>query len=285
MLTFVEAISLAGDRKKQNDDAFGSTRKWAWVIDGATDLHEPPMSGYGSDAAWLATYLNERLASSALGYDIFGSNAEDLQHELREASDSLRKEWAFDGALDIPKWQFPIASALLVAEFEGRLEFADLGDCRCFILDADGAVHVLGGPEHAVEAETRLAAQQTDAHKPLLLREATIARLREMRGALNREGAEWTFCLDPACADHVRVKRLEIRRPAHVLLMTDGFAALVDRYGAYDAASLVCAVVDRGLQELGRELRAIETSDAGAALHPRFKTSDDATALLMRLTD
>ena len=66
--------------------------------------------------------------------------------------------------------------------------------------------------------------------------------------------------------------------------MTDGFSALTDRYGAYDAPGLVRAALDKGLQELGRELRAIETADAAGARHPRFKPSDDATALLMRLS-
>jgi hypothetical protein len=161
----------------------------------------------------------------------------------------------------------------------------ELGDCRCFMLSADGVLHVVGGPEDAADAETQLAAQQTDPEKPLLRREATIARLRELRGALNLEGAHWTFCLDPNCAEHARAHRFELNRPAHILLMTDGFSALTDRYRAYDAAGLVRAAVDKGLQELGRELRAIETADAGGAKHPRFKASDDATALLMRLTD
>jgi hypothetical protein len=76
----------------------------------------------------------------------------------------------------------------------------------------------------------------------------------------------------------------QLARPAYLLLMTDGFAALADRYRAYDAAGLLRAVLDRGLQELAREVRAIETADAGGAKHPRFKASDDATALLMRLT-
>ncbi len=66
--------------------------------------------------------------------------------------------------------------------------------------------------------------------------------------------------------------------------MSDGFSALVDRYQAYDAAGLVCAALDKGLQELARELRAIEAADAAGTRHPRFKVSDDATALLMRLS-
>ena len=97
-------------------------------------------------------------------------------------------------------------------------------------------------------------------------------------------GSHWTFGLDPACADHARTWSLELRRPAHLLLMTDGFAALTDRYDAYGAGDLVQAALTRGLQELGRELRQIEVADAGGAKHPRFKASDDATALLMRLS-
>jgi hypothetical protein len=102
---------------------------------------------------------------------------------------------------------------------------------------------------------------------------------------MNRpEPGYWTFCIDPACADQARSWSFALTRPAHVLLMSDGFAALTDRYGAYDGVGLVRAAIEKGLQELGRELRAIEAADAGGALHPRFKRSDDATALLLRLT-
>jgi hypothetical protein len=286
MLTLIESISLAGDRKKQNDDAFGSTRAWGWVIDGATDLHEKPLTTYPSDAAWIATYLSERLAGSAMAFDLHGANTDDLRQEIKSASQALREDWASAWPIPFEKWRSPIASVLILSEFEERsLEIVDLGDCRCFMLDADGGAHVVGGPDDAADAETQLAAQQTDADKPLLQRETTISRLRQMRAELNREGAHWTFCLDPTCAAHVRVHRLELKRPAHILLMTDGFSALTDRYRAYDAAGLVRAAIDEGLHELGRELRAIETADAGGAKHPRFKASDDATALLLRLTD
>ncbi|MEZ6022223.1 MAG: hypothetical protein R3C16_02140 [Hyphomonadaceae bacterium] len=44
MLTFVESISLAGDRAKQNDDACGFAHGRGWVLDGATDLHDAPLT-------------------------------------------------------------------------------------------------------------------------------------------------------------------------------------------------------------------------------------------------
>lgn len=275
MLTFIESISLAGDRTKQNDDACGFAGPRAWVIDGATDLHDAPLTGGASDASWLAQYLNRRLCEP------FGN---DWVRELSGLSQQAGS-W-FNQLVKQPyeKWQSPIASLLMLMERGDEIVGGDLGDCRVFALGADGAVHMAGGPQGAADDETESAARQTDAHKPLLERTETLARLREQRAAINCEGAPWTFCLDPECGKHIRGWRFKLQTPAHLLLMTDGFSALSDRYRAYDAAGLVRAALDKGLQELGRELRAIETADAGGAKHPRYKRSDDATALLMRLS-
>lgn len=275
MLTFVEAISLAGDRGKQNDDACGFANGRAWVLDGATDLHDAPLMGGASDAAWIAHFANARLHR----------NADDLIAAIRDASAAASAAFsARIGARAFERWQSPISSLLLLEETPSGVAGADLGDSRLFALGADGGVQVTGGPEDAADHETALAAKQADKHKPLLKRTDTVNILREHRAALNRDGARWTFCLDPACADHARTFAISLPRPAHLLLMSDGFSALSDRYRAYQPGSLVNAALAKGLQELGRELRAIEVSDAAGDKHPRFKQSDDATALLMRLT-
>lgn len=275
MLTFVEAISLAGDRAKQNDDACGFARGKAWVIDGATDLHDAPLTGWASDAAWIAHFANACL---------HGADMDEVRAAVRQASLAASAAFArIAGGFDSERWKLPIASLLIVTECEEGVAGLDLGDCRAFALDAGGEAFSIGGHDEAAGAETQLAAQQTDADLPLLKRAATIEMLRRMRAAQNGAGGSWTFSLDPACADHARAWRLRLKRPARLLLMSDGFAALADRYGAYDAGALVRAAFDRGLQELTRELRAIEAADAAGARHPRFKRSDDATALLLRL--
>jgi hypothetical protein len=274
MLTLVESISLAGDRAKQNDDAFGFTGNRAWVIDGATDLHDAPLTGAASDASWLAHHANVFLHQT--GHDV--------RQAVRMASVTAAREFALevkDRAYE--RWQSPIASVLMLETMAYGVRGIDLGDCRIFALDASGTVHVAGGPVGARDAEVAAAAQQTDTDKPLLQRSATIDMLRRSRASLNQPGAHWTFGLDPECVDHARGWAFEFEKTAHLLMMTDGFAVLADQYGAYDPAGLVRAAVEKGLQELGREIRAIENDDAGGAAHPRFKKSDDATALLMRL--
>ncbi len=66
-----------------------------------------------------------------------------------------------------------------------------------------------------------------------------------------------------------------------LLLATDGFLALASDYGVYDADSLMAAALSKGLAVMGEELRAIEAGDNGGDKFPRFKKSDDATALLL----
>lgn len=283
MLTLVESISLAGDRAKQNDDAFGQAQGVAWVIDGATDLHAAPLTGAASDASWFAHTLNGALHAFALPG---GADEASLRGQLKSVISDLVAPWFADitEGRAIERWQSPIASLAMAGETEAGLDLIDLGDCRIAALDANGQSWLIGGHDQAADAETQLAAQQPDADKPLLQRQSTLARLREMRAGANLPGGYWTACLDPACADAARGWRLTLARPAHILLMTDGFSALADRYGAYDGAGLIGAALAKGLQEMGRELRAIEAEDAGAAKHPRFKSSDDATAVLLRLT-
>jgi hypothetical protein len=277
VLTFIEAISLAGDRKKPNDDAYGFAGARAWVLDGATDMHGAPLTGWATDASWIAHFANRRLHAADLGADM-REVIRDVSTQAAAAFSSLSKGAAFE------KWQSPISSLLMIEETPDGVRGLDLGDSRVFALDVVDAVHAAGGVIGGRDEEADAASKQTDADKPLLERTATIDMLRRNRARLNKPGAPWTFGIDPACADHARTWAFELPRPAQILLMTDGFAVLADQYGAYDQAGLVRAVTERGLQELGRELRAIEAADAGGAKHPRFKASDDATALLLRLS-
>ncbi|MEZ5956436.1 MAG: protein phosphatase 2C domain-containing protein [Hyphomonadaceae bacterium] len=276
MLTFVEAISLAGDRNKQNDDTLGFQQKSAWVIDGATDLGETPLTKTASDASWIAQSANTSLSAWTYG---------DLREAVRSASEAAASAFSYlTRGQNVERWQLPTASLLMLTENEsGVIEGIDIGDCRVFALDANG-LQVAGG-HGGVDDEVKFAASQPDPGKPLLKRQAAIAALRRARAAMNQEGGRrWSFSLQPACADHARAWTLALKKPAHLLLMTDGFSALADRYHVYEPADLVKAAIAGGLQDLGRELRAYEQADASGARHPRFKTSDDATAILLRLT-
>jgi hypothetical protein len=280
MLTLIDALSLAGDRAKQNDDVCGWRPHQAWVIDGATDLHTASLTGAASDASWIAQIANGLFAASEIA-----PNHEAMRQATRAASIETRA--AFLALHDWPKpdWMAPLASLLLVREHDSGMLGLDLGDCRAFALDADGAAHEIGGPPNAADDETQNAARaaQDAGETPLLRHEATLDLLRAGRARQNGGNAGWAFCLKPECADHARVWALRLKRPAHVLIATDGFAALVDRYRLFTSATLIETAIAEGLHALGLRLRAYETEDARGQKHPRWKRSDDATALLLRL--
>ena len=114
------------------------------------------------------------------------------------------------------------------------------------------------------------------------------ATLRSMlaRASRNRinSGNNWLFSPDVKAASHVSRRVMKIKSGSEILLLTDGFLALASDYGAYNADSLMDGARSKGLVALGEQLRAVEADDSGGDKFPRFKKSDDATALLLRLT-
>lgn len=287
MLTVLDTISMAGDRTKQNDDMVGAAGDIAWVIDGATDLQDDPMTGWASDASWMAHRANAAFEQAAVNAP---ADETGLRSLIRAAAGAIRTDFfRFPRAetADLADW--PVSSCLLAARTADGLIGLDLGDCRVFGLDADGRAFAMGGPPAAADNERAAAAAAMQASAGndgrALYREAPVlARLRQERALRNNDPRSKLLTLHQECADVARFWSVPLKRPAHVLLATDGFAFLADRYDAYTPETLMRAVLDKGLAALLVELRAIENDDAGGAKHPRFKRSDDSTAILLRLS-
>ena len=88
--------------------------------------------------------------------------------------------------------------------------------------------------------------------------------------------------VDPAHLAFVESAKVPVAPDDEILLMTDGMAALIDDYGM-PLGMFVATLRADGLPMLAARLRAIEADDADRARYPRFKQSDDATALWLRI--
>jgi len=110
-----------------------------------------------------------------------------------------------------------------------------------------------------------------------------LTALRAARNTVNTDKGGWLFGPNKAAAEHARHAHIAAPPGTLILLASDGFLALASDYRLYDAASLMAAAQAKGLDSLGKELRALEDSDPEGRKFPRFKKSDDATALLLRL--
>ncbi len=115
-------------------------------------------------------------------------------------------------------------------------------------------------------------------------RAAFLPALRAARGRIN-SGSNWLFSPEPRAAAHVSHQTEHLAPGTRIFLASDGFLALVTDYGAYDLEGLMAAAESKRSCALGEELRVIEAGDAQGEKFARFKTSDDATALLLSWPD
>jgi hypothetical protein len=277
--TVLDTISIPGDPLKPNDDAFGHIDTAAVVLDGATSLGDSLMPG-DSDAAWIAHFGARRLMAHAGGGD---APRDALRHTLADAERSflaLRKRAPAEN------WEIPLASMAFVTRSETGFDFLWFGDCAGLLKRPSQPVETLGD---SFASKTREAERARKLAKQTGLAPTTNARSPEfmptLRKARNRvnTGTHWAFSPDPRAADFVGARSVTAPIGSHLLLASDGFLALVTDYGRYTPDTLIDRALAKGLGFLADEVREIEDADPQGHKHPRFKKSDDATAILLTL--
>ncbi|HEU0096354.1 MAG TPA: hypothetical protein VFQ52_07855 [Rhizomicrobium sp.] len=299
----IDTLTLAGDAAKANEDSSAHDLSAAVVLDGATPLGDGLMPG-PSDAAWISHFGARRILAHL-------RDGDGPRKALRAALADTQKSFeALRRAAPQDVWQTPCASMMLATlspsalriasaatgtspaksadaqrgrGAEDDLEFLWFGDCAALLKQGDGAVQIVGETLDKRAAEAGRAQKLAqEKGRPSTDRAQFIDALRATRNRIN-SGSYWLFSPDVNAASHVSRRVIRCAPGAMLLLASDGFLALASDYGAYSADTLMAAAQDKGLAALGEELRAIEAGDAGGAKFPRFKTSDDATALLLAL--
>jgi hypothetical protein len=160
------------------------------------------------------------------------------------------------------------------------------GDCAA-VIEQGGRIDTVGETlekRQAEAARAKMVAQMANMSSASGVNRPQIEPL--LRAARNRinSGRNWLFSPDGRAATHVSRHHLSLQRDTLLLIASDGFLALVSDYDAYDMPSLMAAAAAKGLAALGDELRTIEDADPLGEKFPRFKKSDDATAVLLRVT-
>jgi hypothetical protein len=279
MLEVLDSISIPGNPEKPNDDAFAHIDGAAVVMDGATGLGDQLMPGK-SDAAWLAAFGARRLMAYAREGASPGEAVGAALFDAQTSFEALRKRPPVD------TWETPFSSMMFVAENAQGTEALWFGDCAALVKRADAPVEIVGDALEKRQNEARRVAKLAEMHglSPAagINRPEYMEALRKARNFVNSNG-HWAFGPDVRAADHVSSKRIDAPKGTALLLCSDGFLALASDYNAYDADALVAAARSKGLKALCEELREIEREDPEGREFPRFKTSDDATALLLRV--
>lgn len=278
-LDLLQSISLCGDAATPNDDRAGADATRAWVIDGATDLGPPGLLGDRGGAAWLAA-----AADSAFG-QIDGHAADradggDLRATCGQVFAAVEQRFVHERRRDpVAAWELPSAAFAAVQLTGNQLDVAWAADCAVLLMSRGAATWCTPVPDRRPESAAAAALGDgvgaSTLRSPAVLDDRRRARERVDRRVLTVDATVSRRSTD--------IVTMPVSDGDSVLLMSDGFVALVDSYAAYDAAGLFAAVIERGLASLAVELRTIEQGDAACRRYPRFKRSDDATALWLRV--
>jgi hypothetical protein len=284
-IRILDTVTSPGNPEKPNDDRFGHNEACAFVIDGATGLGDRRyVEEAGSDAAWIA----ERFAHGFQQNVTRDSPIPDVSRAL-----SLQARATFLGRnADVPRYAWPLAAFAMVHATHSSLSFIGLGDSCLFLLRDDGSASLHMAIPDAY-ANEQMHARSHIARTGGITRGGgalgnpeTLAALRRHRESQNAaDSGVWTLGLVPDAADHLVSQELRIKGTSHAIVCSDGFSDLVVLYSAYTAASLVQTALDKGLAPMVDELRRLEREiDPEGHRFPRFKQSDDTTALLVELT-
>ena len=267
---------LGGGMKTGTGDdryAFDEAAGWACVVDGATDVGPVRIfAAAESDAARYAEIFAETIVRHpADAREIPQAWFARLLPRLRAA---IEREVKIP-LKDAPLASYPTAAATWVRHRKGRLEGATLGDSIAIVKSPDGAVTVFGEAGKAADEQGR--AKTVMAMTP----EDQLKWLQDVRAIHNTRNGYWVFGVQPEAAEHIVHQSCDAPAGTKALVMSDGFYRLVSPYVRYTDEGLIDAALDRGLGALMRELREMEASPEDDARIGRFKTSDDATALLV----
>ena len=253
-----------------NDDALFGNNDICVVCDGATSLFENDSNAAPESGGRVAAQITA---------DVFSKNSGCLSEMAAGANDRIRDTMEAAG-VDLRTreriWSTSFAAARIV---EGRLEWAQSGDCMILLLYGDGgcrlATEGTGHDQDVLEKWGRIGAKEDEPIQQVLAEEIAEVRKQMNRtyGVLNGE---------PEALDFVKYGVESLESVESILLFSDGFWPPSSLPSAEPDVEKIAALYRRsGLDGVRDRIRAVERTDLGCHRFPRFKIHDDISAIAL----
>jgi hypothetical protein len=274
----IDIATLAAN--EVNEDRAGAAGAFAWVIDGATDVIETPLTKAATDASWIAETLDSllrQLTDTALPdlADLPAILTGALQSEFRRAAKRQ----------PIGRHEHPSAAGLIVRTNGAHLDYVAVGDCSLLVTTRAGVLRIGVNEKDAGDLWVADALRTFRARHPEAGLDAAHAhlwpKLGAARWAMNQSDGYGVFSLTPTPLSFIKRGTQQVTPEGHALLASDGLMRLVDVFRLYTAEGLLGAAVNRGLASVAQEVRALEEADRDCLQFPRAKRCDDATGVLL----
>ncbi|UFS63083.1 hypothetical protein LOH54_02905 [Sulfurimonas sp. HSL-3221] len=266
----IEYISRSGSSDKPNEDGFDTNDAYYLLLDGATGLGMNHIPHAESDAKWFVQMfikLFKEKYARGLTTKILIENV---------LSEIQKLYMGIVGTFTLPKYELPSASMVLIRNLDnGQVEVSRLGDCKAYYSTKGDEYSIFNEPkicalDNLILTKMKIAPISDDEIKSLLKKHRSLINTEDGYGALtiDSEGIK-------KCSNFIDKTVLNPQQNDRILLSTDGFSAVVDTYGYFSIGDLF----GHSLVDIVEAIRKIEEDDSMLQKFPRFKKSDDASAI------
>ena len=268
-----------------NEDAviINEANKIYGVVDGATSI--VPFRGKNNETGG-------RLASQSLKTyfeSILPGESRSLEELLNEANRRLGQEMQSYGISTTDElWTAAIAAVRIT---ETHIEFVQSGDCLLFAIYKDGSIRSVCRDHIApIELDALRIWQQGIAEgirSKAELWEKVLPQLVENKRKMNTPEGYSVINGRPDAELYLESGKLNRVQLKELLLITDGlyFPGTKTASQHHQTDDLVRQMTSMGLEEYAQWLTALEHEDEQCIRYPRFKTSDDKSAIWIDLTN
>jgi hypothetical protein len=262
-LVILDSICVAGG-SGSNEDLIGWSRERCWVLDGATPVTRSLIDPE-SDARWLVQQVDEILRTQ----EIDEALTADIRSGIGSIASAVADRLLIQG---FPDHELPPACSLgLIQLKHGRLEAAIAGDVTVYFPQSRVLLEDLrfGSKEKAAHRESAGAGLESIA-----VREDIAQRRRRY---IDGPGDMYVLSNNRRVSEGVRHRTVPLHDGDEVIMLSDGFARLVDSYEIFGSYSdLYNSIRDSGLFPAYEALRDFESTKRSRS---NFKSADDASAL------
>lgn len=268
IIKIIDSVSMSGNSKFANQDYTEYNENCVLLLDGATPLQDKqlyPVEQFVRDFSeiFFKNFNNE--------FDVFSLIAETCQR--------------LAAAKNIPRDSFPSASSIILTINNQKLIITQIGDCKAYIYDGESIEAAFSVTR--VEKLDSIALKMIESYqklgfsveeskemvKPTLLNHRNLKNAKKGYPSLSAGLSNALSLISQVQID------LSRNKPYKILLASDGFYNGFERYRPETLGLIFSGKLS--LRDALSRYREIEAVDNSLTKFPRFKPSDDATAILL----
>ena len=277
------ALDIDGNPKSFSEDALYVTDGIAALFDGATGVGERRVvKTMSSDPEWFSNKAGEALSKIT---DVTVPPYEIVRNIITHVRAEYEKDALF---ADIRDYETPSSTAVMVKR-SATVDALDL------VLIADGIIMWNTSDEgfgcvkpseflirQGEELEARVA--EVAALGMDNARMKMLPELQRIRALMNKPEGYGVLSLDYEVLRHkdFKVVTKKFKKGDRILISSDGLLRYADEYKLGDRRDFFIAA-EKSLAGLLKTVRDFERSDLSCAKLPRFKVSDDVSAVLIEI--